>query len=1007
MVGFDSATPSVVIRGRNNSTGSQFDQVAINGLDHVGLPASTESRDLHLNLARTVTFNAGALANQRAVLISAPTYAFSGASTITNAATLAVTGAPVAGANATITNPYAFWVQGGNSRLDGNTRISGQLGVNGASPSSAFGIWTQGTYGLYATGTSGGNAVHGDASGTANGVWGFAGGSGVGVYGSAASSIGVYGTGPQGVYGNSSSPGGVGTSGYSSSNSGSAGLFINGASGNNAYLATYQGGVPYAGYFSGNANITGNLTVGGTITGAGMMGGTGTAGYVARFTAASTLANSVIRDDGSTVAIGNAPAAGALLAVGPTSLSNAIIGTTNAASGVGVYGFGLGSSSIGLYGQGTGAGVFGLGGGASGVGLQGTGNYAGVTGTTANVWGYGVQGSVPAGSYAYGVYGITPSTIANSAGVAGLSTSAGMGGYFQASQAGSIALYAYNGASGSAFYANGTSQFTGNVGIGTAPTANRLDVSGTVRINSGTLAVNAAPDAQRSIFVNVPTGGINAIYASGAAGTTPIQATGGGNSTVIMGNNQAGNGIGVYGFSQNGYGLRGQADSAGGYGTYSTGYQAGVYGSSSTGYGLQGVSTAASGWGIMGTGTQYGIVGYTASANGSAYFYNGSGDGYAYLSKGTTAGHFLATASGLGLLVESGVDLTGAGTGGKIKVRDTGTAKYMLFDDNEIQAFDAAAAPSFLHVNNDGGTIVLTGGAAGAVGVGTTAPAYKLTVAGDIYANGGWVRVSGNQGIYFESYGGGWYMEDGTWIRSYNNKPTYMSAGFDTGSASGVGCGGGMGGAFTFRVCGTLGFSGSSPRMFIYDTCCSSPDQNILAHSPSAPSWGLWYQDNGDRLVVRSARFAITTLDGTGAYNYLCYRNEQPSGSTFAANNVGTCGSSIRYKKDVTDLDLGLETVMKLRPREFTWKNEGNRDLGFIAEEIEKVDPLLAVYLDGRVESVKYPQLTALLAKAMQELNMRVEGMEVKYDERLDDAEERIRELEERVKALEARLKDL
>jgi hypothetical protein len=53
-------------------------------------------------------------------------------------------------------------------------------------------------------------------------------------------------------------------------------------------------------------------------------------------------------------------------------------------------------------------------------------------------------------------------------------------------------------------------------------------------------------------------------------------------------------------------------------------------------------------------------------------------------------------------------------------------------------------------------------------------PSYKLHVKGDIYANGGWVRVSGGDGIYFESYGGGWHMTDGTWIRSYNSKPVYI-----------------------------------------------------------------------------------------------------------------------------------------------------------------------------------------------------------------------------------------
>lgn len=65
----------------------------------------------------------------------------------------------------------------------------------------------------------------------------------------------------------------------------------------------------------------------------------------------------------------------------------------------------------------------------------------------------------------------------------------------------------------------------------------------------------------------------------------------------------------------------------------------------------------------------------------------------------------------------------------------------------------------------------------GNVGIGTTSPSYKLQVVGDIYANGGWLRVAGNQGLHFESYGGGFYMTDNTWIRTFGNKNFYHNTG--------------------------------------------------------------------------------------------------------------------------------------------------------------------------------------------------------------------------------------
>lgn len=69
--------------------------------------------------AHTMTWATGALTSQKEFSIAAPTYAFAGASTLSDAATLYVSGAPIAGANATITRSYALWTDDGDVRHDG------------------------------------------------------------------------------------------------------------------------------------------------------------------------------------------------------------------------------------------------------------------------------------------------------------------------------------------------------------------------------------------------------------------------------------------------------------------------------------------------------------------------------------------------------------------------------------------------------------------------------------------------------------------------------------------------------------------------------------------------------------------------------------------------------------------------------------------------------------------------------------------------------------------------
>lgn len=86
------------------------------------------------------------------------------------------------------------------------------------------------------------------------------------------------------------------------------------------------------------------------------------------------------------------------------------------------------------------------------------------------------------------------------------------------------------------------------------------------------------------------------------------------------------------------------------------------------------------------------------------------------------------------------------------------------------------------------------------------------------------------------------------------------------------------------------------------------------------------------------------------------------------ANVIASCSSSRRYKEDIRSAGFGLKEIEAMRPVTFKWKGRDEQDFGLIAEEVAKIDPRYVTYKAGRIEGVKYPQLTAVLVNAVKEL---------------------------------------
>jgi carbonic anhydrase/acetyltransferase-like protein (isoleucine patch superfamily) len=88
--------------------------------------------------------------------------------------------------------------------------------------------------------------------------------------------------------------------------------------------------------------------------------------------------------------------------------------------------------------------------------------------------------------------------------------------------------------------------------------------------------------------------------------------------------------------------------------------------------------------------------------------------------------------------------------------------------------------------------------------------------------------------------------------------------------------------------------------------------------------------------------------------------------------------SDIRLKKNISNSKYGLSTVLKLRPVDYTLISNNLKQVGFIAQEVQKLVPEVITGKEGDLEKgetlgITYSSLVPVLAKAIQEQQKQIE----------------------------------
>lgn len=160
-------------------------------------------------------------------------------------------------------------------------------------------------------------------------------------------------------------------------------------------------------------------------------------------------------------------------------------------------------------------------------------------------------------------------------------------------------------------------------------------------------------------------------------------------------------------------------------------------------------------------------------------------------------------------------------------------------------------------------------------------------------------------------------------------------------------------------------------------------------------SWMGWNDSNGGGEAV------LCNNEGGGGVGGWVLRTVNSNNSaeigryTISGAGVGTNGSDIRLKDNVEPLTGSLEKIMQVRPVSYTYKSNGEKHMGVIAQEIQQVFPDVVTVTHNTEEhtdllGVSYIDLIAPLIGAVHVLS-----------DKLDEAMKRIKTLEDQLKEKE------
>lgn len=316
--------------------------------------------------------------------------------------------------------------------------------------------------------------------------------------------------------------------------------------------------------------------------------------------------------------------------------------------------------------------------------------------------------------------------------------------------------------------------------------------------------------------------------------------------------------------------------------------------------------------------------------------------------------------------------------------------------------------PKFTGTSTIGNSIMYNGAAG--IGINTATPRASLDVVGNIYSNDIWIQdnynllfgdlTAGASSTYIYGVGGsgtnylGFATNGSEAARILASRQLKLNAYTSTSSFTGTAAG-----YLAFDSSGNIlsvaapsgGVTGSGTTGYLTKfTGSTAVGNSLVSESGSIVTVGGYLtvrgagtsssiymsdDDEGQReLHCNSNRIGFLTQ--AGGWGSWC----NDDGSWNSASSM-TCTSltetsSERYKENIVTLNGSLDKVLKLRGVSYDRKDTKQKEIGVIAEEVEKIIPEVIKYNDdNQVDSVSYGRLTAILIEAIKEQQKQIDEL--------------------------------